>query len=55
LKKVIGKPCEGKLQARFDEGVLETKRKFCASVLLYTAIQTVNQSYFEFIKNPCHY
>ncbi|MEW6088194.1 MAG: hypothetical protein AB1498_07805, partial [bacterium] len=35
LKKVIGKPCEGKLQARFDEGMLETERKFCASVLLY--------------------
>ncbi|MEW6087366.1 MAG: hypothetical protein AB1498_03615, partial [bacterium] len=38
LKKVIGKPCEGKLQARFDEGMLETERKFCASVLLYNNI-----------------
>ncbi len=35
---VIGKPCEGKLHARFDEGMVETLRLtggVCATILLY--------------------
>jgi hypothetical protein len=37
-KKVIGKPCERKAPARFDEGELETGQEFCycVSSLLYS-------------------
>jgi hypothetical protein len=36
-KKVIGKPCEGKLHARFDEGVVGE------SPLLYSALMRIEK------------
>lgn len=38
-KKVIGKPCEGKPHARFDEGELETGRLSVTAPALYSTVK----------------
>ncbi len=38
-KKVIGKPCEGKLHARFDEGEQETGRLSATALALYSTVE----------------
>ncbi len=40
-KKVIGKPCEGELHARFDEGEQETGRLPATAPALYSTVKKI--------------
>ncbi len=48
-KKIIGKPCEGKLHARFDEGEQETGRLSATALALYSTVQKI-KFYFPIVK-----
>ena len=46
-RKIIGKPCEGKLHARFDEGEQETGRLSVTALALYSTVEK-NTIYFAY-------